>query len=198
MKRWGAQRIVRGSAAAAGVMLAMVFGIGCSSRTEATSFEMPSASYAAAFDAARDVLRERGFELDRVDARAGVITTAPRASAGLATPWVQHSPTLGEAVDATLHPDRRMAVVTFTPLVGDETVADLRAFEGAVLARVEAPKLRLRRVGRHVDSTAIRMANWWRDPAKTEPMVLTPVEAADELAADLAARIRARAATQTP
>lgn len=168
--------------------------VGCGSRAVAPSFELSADDYAEAFDAARDVLRERGFELDRVDARAGVITTAPRASAGLATPWIQHSPTLREASGATLHPDRRMAIVSFAPVGAPSPVSDLREHDGGFLLAVEAPKLRLRRVGRHLDSTAIRFANWWRDPSEPDPMVLTPVEAADDLAADLADRIRARLA----
>ena len=43
--------------------------------------------YAVAFDTARDVLRDNLFTLDRVDGRAGVITTQAKRSAGLASPW---------------------------------------------------------------------------------------------------------------
>jgi hypothetical protein len=196
--RWPLSRVCARAAAALAVGSVALLSVGCASPTASTSFEVPASLYAAVFDAARDVLREQGFELDRVDARSGVISTAPRASAGLATPWVQHNPTLPGAASATLHPDRRMAVVSFVPLGSEQDVADLRTFDGTLLARVEAPALRLRRVGRHLDPTAIRLANWWRDPAEPEPMVLTPVEAGDELAAVLAAGIRDRMAVPAP
>lgn len=181
-------------------IIVMVVGqsvlVGCGQRPVAPSFELSSDEYSAAFDAALDVLRERGFELDRVDARAGVITTAPRASAGLATPWIPHSPTLMDAADTTLHPDRRMALVSFTPIGASEPEADLREQEGELLVTVEVPRLRLRRVGRHLDSTAIRFANWWRDPDEPTPSALVQIESTDDLAADLADRIKTRFRSQ--
>ena len=59
---------------------------GCATSRPA-EFATAPGGYAAAFDAAREVLREFRFELERVDARSGIITTRPKATAGLATLW---------------------------------------------------------------------------------------------------------------
>ena len=93
----------------------MALGLGgCAAERTDVTFEVSAGGYARAFDAAKEVLREAGFELDRVDARAGVITTRSKGSAGIATPWVGDESTIEQEFDDLIHQQRRTAVVCST------------------------------------------------------------------------------------
>lgn len=70
-------------------------------------------SYAVAFDAAREVLRARFYQLERVDAQAGVITTAPKPTAGLATPWDPDQSSPGQEVEELFNQRTRTVRITF-------------------------------------------------------------------------------------
>lgn len=113
-------RIVAGLASAA----ACAGLIGCAGSVPRTSgIDVPPGRYAEAFEAAKDVLRAHAFELDRVDAASGVVTTHARGSAGFATPWVPHSSTLGDAGRGFLDRERRRAVIVFEPANADLAAA---------------------------------------------------------------------------
>ncbi len=60
---------------------------GCATKGPA-SFDVAVEAYPAVFQAAKEQLRRAGFTLDRVDARAGVITTRAKPSSGFFTPWI--------------------------------------------------------------------------------------------------------------
>ncbi len=98
-------------------LLAAVTLLGCQSAAPVRSREamVPAGRYAEAFDAARGVLLEHEFELARVDARAGVITTLPRQWAGFMTPWIPHAEEPGSSVDGLLNHERRRVRVVFSP-----------------------------------------------------------------------------------
>ena len=84
-------------------------------RSGSNRFAIPAGSYTDAFSATREVLLGLGLTLDRIDARAGVLTTKPNESGGLATPWDRvQSDLRGEIADAA-HPQRRVVRVRFVP-----------------------------------------------------------------------------------
>ncbi|MEQ8317556.1 MAG: hypothetical protein RIE77_03185 [Phycisphaerales bacterium] len=91
---------------------------GCATRQASTqpaaaTFVVQAQDYGGAFKAAKGVLLDRHFELERVDARAGIIVTRPRSGAGLLTPW-----TLGPGsrpVEDTINAQRRVVEVRFEP-----------------------------------------------------------------------------------
>ncbi|MBY0308331.1 MAG: hypothetical protein K2Q09_06290, partial [Phycisphaerales bacterium] len=88
--------------------------LGACAPTGATALSgarIPAAEYAGAFQAARQTLRDYRFELDRVDAPQGVLTSAPRASPGLAKPWEVESGSA--AVDDLLSFQQRTVQVAF-------------------------------------------------------------------------------------
>ncbi|MEL6499088.1 MAG: hypothetical protein AAF937_02340 [Planctomycetota bacterium] len=73
-------------------------------------------AYPAAFDAAREALVDLGFTLNRIDARAGIVTTEPLSARGLAAPWErQQASRAGEIAD-TVHPQSRSVRVEFVPI----------------------------------------------------------------------------------
>ena len=148
--------------------------VGCASGKKAVSDQaapsIEAGQYEAAFRAAKDVLRAAQFDLERVDAAAGVITTRPRSSAGLATPWLDYDETLGEGVDDLIHRDRRRATVRFEP--ADEPNAsamlDRRRVEGPLVMRVTIEIERTYVIGRRADPTSIRLTSRAIDPQLAE------------------------------
>lgn len=152
-------------------------------------------AYARSFEAAKTVLRDAAFELDRVDARAGIITTRPRSSAGLGTPWIDHTETLGDAMGDLMNSDRRIAVVRFAPGEGEGRSfrGDLRQYEGPLVAEVTVERERLYRPNRRTQATSIRMRSTMIDPSLQDremmPVFAAPLAADQRLAQRLSRRI---------
>lgn len=160
----------------------------CASQQQAAAPEVRSA-YEATFDAARDVLREEGFELQRIDALAGVITTRPRESSGLATPWINDGPGALTGVEGMLHHQRRQALVTIGR--GDEASLDVRV----VVERIERP-------GRRIDSASLRSSSRYVDEEWArrglQPATAAPIARDPEHEARLVSLIERRAAETAP
>src|SRR5438128_989361 len=78
----------------------------------------PAPAYAEAFDTARQTLRDTGFILERVDARAGVITTQPKTTAGLLTPWDREQTSFGQDLEDLFQRHQRIVRVEFEPAPG--------------------------------------------------------------------------------
>lgn len=107
-----------------------------------TSRRFTSGAYAGesgAFDLARDVLREEGFMLDRVDAAAGVITTRPKTTAGVATPWDSEQSSAEQEIDDLANRQQRTVRITFEP-VDRPTPLATAAASGVAAATSEAPE----------------------------------------------------------
>lgn len=138
-----------------------------------STFRIPSDDYAMYFDAARDALREHHFDLERVDARAGVITTRPVATAGWATPWIDHASTMSAATGDFLQRNRRVASVFFAPVARETNVSravdpasgDLRHFAGTVEVSVSVIVEQVYRPGRRATPTSIRLTTYALDPS---------------------------------
>lgn len=79
----------------------------------AATFVVQAEDYPAAFEAAKAELADRRFELERVDARAGVILSRPRTGAGVLTPWKLRSG--GRLAEDTLNAQTRTVEVRFEP-----------------------------------------------------------------------------------
>lgn len=91
---------------------------GCASRPApappaAASFTIEADAYERAFGVAKDLLLDSQFELERIDARSGVIVTRPRTGAGLLAPWTIGSG--GRLLEDTLNAQVRVAEVRFEP-----------------------------------------------------------------------------------
>lgn len=154
---------------------------GCASSRPDPSVTMAGDAYAAGFDAAREALREAGFELDRVDAAAGTITSQPKASSGLATPWDTQQSGMMQEVSDLLNQQRRRVRITFTA-AGSQTPPGP---SGPVEATVEVYVDRLQQPGLRVPSKAVTLWSVTRDPVRAErglgPGYQTPVQRDREL-----------------
>lgn len=116
----------------------------------ASAFE-PGA-YPQVFDAARDTLAEYRFTLDRVDAARGVITTTPKQTAGLATPWDREQSNTGDEFADLVHQHERTARIIFEPP------------EAPTGVRVEVVVDRVRRPNWRIETDAIRYSTFAEDP----------------------------------
>lgn len=157
--------------------------LGCAShRVGATASAVPAGSYPGLFDATRQTLGEYRFTLDRVDAARGVITTAPKQTAGLATPWDREQSSLGQRTDDLIHQQERVVRVVFEPA------------EDPTRISVEVVIQRVRRPNWRVESDAIRTSTHARDPLALRSGGRTeyrePVAEDRLLATRLLARIR--------
>jgi hypothetical protein len=171
---------------------------GCAApRPEEAFFAIEPGRYADAFAAAKDVLASCRFELERVDARAGVLTTRAKPTSGLATPWDEEQTSFLMEWEDLLNRQLRRVRVTFRPaLPAPEPPPDLRLFDGPIAATVEVVIDRRRRPGWRVESTSIRLSSFTRDPALVDrglwPTYDVPFTQDDRFAAVLGRRIAAR------
>lgn len=157
------QMPLRSTACAVAMIIASLVA-GCASRRVEPMVTMQADAYAGAFDAAREALRSAGFELDRVDASAGTITSQPRASSGMATPWDTQQSGLTQEVSDLLNQQRRRVRITFT-----EAGTNAPPVAGKpVEARVEVYVDRLQHPGLRVPSRAVTLWSVTRDPVRAE------------------------------
>jgi hypothetical protein len=158
--------------------------------------------YARAFDSARNELRELGFILDRVDAQAGVITTLPKGTGGLATPWDQEQSGLDDRAEDALERHRRIVRIEFAPAgaaAGGGEGSDLRTETGAIEAQVSATVYRVQQPGWRVNTQAILNSTYSRDPeldARGMTSFGVAVRQDDALAKRIAGRVQQRTGTQ--
>jgi hypothetical protein len=172
---------------------------GCSSGTPSPEFRVDAGGYARAFDAAREVLRASRFTLNRVDARAGIITTDPKPSAGLATPWDLEQSTPTQEIDDLLNQQRRRVRVSFAQESGADRVADLLESPVPLTARVEVVIDRVHVRGTRPSSKAILLSSQTYDPQATAPAQYeVPVTRDEYLESRLAAEIRRKLESSPP
>jgi len=143
--------------------------VGCARSEPRPQFEVAAGDYARAFEAAKRVLRDSQFELERIDAREGVITAAPRPSSGFATPWIGHGTTFGDGTEGLAHFQQRSVRIEFqsvaeAPSANQTTAMDLRTFEGPVRGNVTVSVERFTKPGRRVDSTSVDLLSFAEDP----------------------------------
>ncbi len=183
------------------------FLAGCASRQPMpATFHVPAGQYADAFDAARDRLRSMRFELDRVDARAGVITTRPKHSAGFASPWDREQSTFTQEWEDLANEQYRTVRILFQPaqpthaepspgestpappVPARSTAADLRSFTGDLAGTVVVVIERKSRPLWRIDPTGVRLSTFSRDPIGGSPRVLVPIARDQRLEGRLAKR----------
>jgi hypothetical protein len=123
--------------------------------------------YGETFDAARDVLRERRFNLARVDSTSGVLTTFPSVSAGLFTPWSRDQQTFDDELDDTLNRQQRTVRVEFEPLepAAEGVARDMLAHPVPTRLEVRVTVERRHRAGQQPQPASMILNSRWYDPA---------------------------------
>lgn len=159
--------------------------------------------YSRAFDAARDTLVARRFELDRIDARAGIITTRAKPTAGAFTPWDREQSSMFSSLEDTVHQHQRRVTVTFVPVDGGErpkgVAPDLISYTGPVRANVSVLIERVERPGFRAEVRSPRYStqsvNEQREKLSEYPSFGAPLAPDDDFASRIAADIREAVAT---
>lgn len=116
-------------------------------------FAVPAGGYDAAFEASRDVLRRHRFEVERVDAEHGVITTRDKSSAGIATPWDGEQTAPAQEVSDALNQQRRRVRVALD--------------RGAGRGEVRVTVYLVQQAGVRLSSRSSALATTATDPALT-------------------------------
>lgn len=151
---------------------------GCAAPTGApTTIAVSPGDYERTFEAARLALLDFRFELDRVDGRAGVLSTRSKATAGLATPWDTEQTHFSQEVEDFLSDQSREVRITFTPegesppegapasLAPGEPFPDRRVEVRPMTARVEVVVFRRHRPGWRPSTGAIARSSFAEDPS---------------------------------
>jgi hypothetical protein len=160
---------------------------GCTSSATSSEFAVGSGRYGVAFDATREVLRDYRFQLERVDAQRGVITTQPKATAGLVAPWDREQSTLGQEAEDLVNNQTRVVRVSFENAAGTGDAPPDPA--GLLKARVEVTVYRRQTPGLRVPSRAVGMTTVTTDPEAVKQGVGTEYNVAVTQDTRLAVRL---------
>lgn len=166
--------------------------LGCAVPEQSVTFDVPAGRYPAAFDATRDALEAYRFKLDRVDAAAGVISTASKITSGLATPWDREQSGLRAEAEDLINNQSRLVRVTFEPAPADQpefTASPLVGRVDAWIERTHFPNRRPHPRAAGVQSQATDTALAQRGLSGS---FSTPLARDDKLAARLAREISRR------
>lgn len=197
-----------------GLMVCVVLVGGCAGVPRGPStFEIPAGGYAATFEAAKAALIDARFELDRVDARSGVISAQPRRSVGLARPWDNQPSTPSQAIEEMMHSHSRVVRITIGPVPPPEDVrgtqaapppspTDLRQVDEPLVGHVRVVVFRHHRPGWRADPSGVTLAGVSQDVLLTErgmwPGYTVAVRRDVALERRLAAAIRRRVGEESP
>lgn len=153
---------------------------GCASSDGPTTFDVASGQYTRAFNTARETIRDEFFSIDRVDFEAGVISTFPKESAGLATPWDSEQSSLKQEWEDLAADQRRTIRVVFEREPGSSE---------PTLGRVTVVVDRRYRPGIRVPAKSVRSASLTQDPALAQRAMWPAYDVAIEEDRALAARL---------
>ena len=159
--------------------------------------------YAATFDQTRDVLRDLGFILDRVDAQQGVIATLPKGTGGLATPWDREQSGLGDRAEDAVQKHQRVVRIEFAPAgtePGTVEVRDLRTDQRPLEAQVSVTVYALNQPGWRLNTQAILESTYTHDPQLDERgmgLYSVAIRRDDDLARRIVRRVQERMERQT-
>jgi hypothetical protein len=158
--------------------------------------------FAVAFDESRDVLRDLGFLLDRVDGQLGVITTQPKGTGGILTPWDQEQSGIDDRLEDAVHKHRRVVRIEFAPEgaePGSADIHDLRTEPRPMDARIAVTVYRLHQPGWRLNSQAILESSYSQDPQLNERgmgLYSVAIRQDDDLARRIVQEVRERMARQ--
>jgi hypothetical protein len=158
---------------------------GCSTRTDGPrEFTLAPGQYPAAFDATRELLREMRFDLDRIDAAAGVISTTPHFSRGVFEPWDSTQSSTTDEWEDAVNMQARAVRVSFTQDGAEPADPDAQTTAG-----VWVTVYRLNRSGRRLDSEWVGGSTFSLDPIQQQrhgTSYLVPIRRDEDLEARLA------------
>jgi hypothetical protein len=187
-------RVMKGNPMPLALALAACALAGCAALDSPTDLAIEAGGYPTAFEAARTTLRDYHFELERVDARAGVISTTENDTAGFFTPWDLGRSSFQQELEDSVQYQRRIVRITFedpsrASTTAEQTETDLRELPGRLTMRVRVVIERVYRPGWRINTTAIGLSTRTFDPALAARGMLPEFEVAVTEDRPLAARL---------
>lgn len=190
---------------AAASLLAVSFGVGCAAPQRAQQggagdraplaepevvLTTDAAASARVFDAARDTLMGYRFALDRVDARRGVITTHPKRTTGLATPWDREQSHGHQEWEDLLNEQRRVVRLVFERDGAEAGAPFARVRIRVEVLRTNRPNWRIETESPMLSSHALsRDRNGDLEPASFSEVVGLDVSFAQRIADEMKQRL---------
>ncbi len=189
---------------------------GCGSAARVSDTPLETQEYAKGFEVVKNVLREYRFELERIDARHGVITTRPKPTAGLVTPWDGEQSTTRQEAEELINQELRAVRVEFVPTGVDSVqrstltpantaegdLKDLRSEQQPLRIVVTVNQLRVHRPGRQMSTKSIRSSTMYTDPELQRrglaPMSIEELGRDEKLESRLLAAIEKQLAQESP
>lgn len=107
----------------------------------AGDLEIAGATYAQVFDAAKETLADYRFAINRVDAARGLLTTHPKRTAGLASPWDQEQSSLRQDWEDLVNQQQREVRIEF--IDPDESGGVVRLRVRVLVTRAHRPHWRV-------------------------------------------------------
>jgi len=194
-----ALRMIRACAILACVV-GVLLGSGCALNPGPSTMEVAPGQYARVFDDARGVLRDMGFILERVDAQAGVITTQPKGTGGLMTPWDQEQTSFAGELEDAGQKHHRVVRVDFVPAAPElpaREITDMRSDTEPLEMQVSVAVYRWNLPGWRINTESILNSTYTHDPQLDErgmSAYAVAVKQDNDLACRIAGQIRDRVA----
>ena len=137
-----------------------------------SSFEVGGQRYEQVFLTAKEVLRDHRFAINRVDAARGVLTTYPKKSVGIATPWDREQSSLGQDLEDFANQQDRTVRIDFfhddtNERVGVRVVVELHRVHRPNW-RVETESIRLSTYARSRDANGLIEPDSFRESIGTD------------------------------
>jgi len=153
---------------------------------------LPESRYPRTFQAVQRVLVDHGFVLDRIDARAGVISTHPKASPGLFLPTDREQRSLGQEFRDAMHTHSRTVRVTMRTTPQDRTTPPpTRDQDPRAGVTVEVVLERASRPGFRIETEEIGVSSAFSSPEFEHLSGPVPVRRDTEFEAYLSRQIAA-------
>lgn len=171
---------------------------GCSSQPNTTAIMVTPDRYPDAIAATREVLRSYRFQIDRVDASAGVVTTLPKSTSGLATPWDAEQSSFNQELEDLGNSQERRVRVTFDrpPAAGPTDPSTTATDPDARWVHVEVVIDRVQRPGWRPSTKAVRQSTVTLDPdlaaRQMWPTYSVPIRQDPEFAREILGKIDRR------
>jgi len=122
--------------------------------SETGRVRLEGVSYAQAFARAREVLADNRFAIDRIDATRGVISTHPKRTLGMVSPWDGEQSSLKQEWEDFANQQERTIRVAFAPVDGFTL-----ASEGDFELTVEVIVHRVHRPNWRIETESVRLSS---------------------------------------
>ncbi|MDF1808902.1 MAG: hypothetical protein P1U42_04325 [Phycisphaerales bacterium] len=115
-------------------------------------------SYDQVFESARDVLVDYRFGINRVDASRGVLTSHPKRSVGVVSPWDREQSTMNQEWEDFANQQERIVRIEFERLNVETDISNSLSERESVVVHVAVLVNRVHRPNWRIESESVRLS----------------------------------------